>query len=184
MDHQEKQEMLAELEKGRRELLEALRGVTEEAAASCPAPGRWSVLECVEHVAAVEDYLFGQIGASSAAAAPSADRRREKLIPVRAADRRFRVEAPDVAKPAGRFATLEAATARFLAGRERTLHFVEECSDDLRARLTTHPILGTVNCWETLLLMAAHPIRHVAQIREALGEGVTARRGGGDFPSL
>ena len=184
MDHREKQEMLAELEKGRRELLEALSGMTEEAAACRPAPGRWSVLECVEHVAVVEDYLFGQIGASWATAAPADDRRREKLIPVRAADRHFRIEAPDAAKPAGRFATLEAATEHFLAGRERTIHFVEECGDDLRARLTTHPILGTVNCWETLLLMAAHPIRHAGQIREALGEGEAARGGGADFPSL
>jgi uncharacterized damage-inducible protein DinB len=177
MEHREIQEMLAELDKGRQELLEALRGVTEEAASFRPGPGRWSVLECVEHVVVVEDYLFGQIGASSATAVPADDRRREKLIPVRATDRRFRIESPDVSKPTGRFATLEAATERFLAGRQRTIHFVEECGDDLRARLTTHPILGTVNCWETLLLMAAHPRRHAAQIRETLGEGVAARGG-------
>jgi uncharacterized damage-inducible protein DinB len=168
MDAHEKQQILAELEKGRRGLLDALRGVTEEAAACRPGPRRWSVRECVEHVAAAEDYLLGRIAASHAVAAPVVDQRLEALIPVRGADRSLRMEAPEVVKPAGRYATLEAATQGFLAGRERTIRFVEQCGEDLRARLTTHPLLGTVNCWETLLMMAAHPGRHAGQIREAL----------------
>ena len=28
------------------------------------------------------------------------------------------------------------------------------------------PIIGTVNCFETLLMIAAHPLRHANQIEE------------------
>jgi hypothetical protein len=70
MDQSEKRRMMAELEKGRRELMEALGGVTEEAATRSSGPGRWSLLGCVEHVAVVEHYHFGTIEASHAAKAP------------------------------------------------------------------------------------------------------------------
>lgn len=54
----------------------------------------------------------------------------------------------------------------FLASRESTIQFAANCTEDLRSKLTTHPLLGTVNCYETLLLMAAHPLRHAKQIQE------------------
>jgi len=54
----------------------------------------------------------------------------------------------------------------FLAARERTIRFVENCNEDLRAQSTTHPILGTVNCYEVLLMIAVHPHRHAKQIAE------------------
>jgi hypothetical protein len=94
--------------------------------------------------------------------------KRERLIPVRGRNRSFHLEAPEMVRPAGRYATLAAATEAFLTARRRTLRYVEDCHHDLRARMTTHPLLGTVNCWENLLMMAMHPGRHAAQIREAL----------------
>ena len=48
------------------------------------------------------------------------------------------------------------AVQHFLSARERTSRFVEECGEDLRAKLTSHPIVGTVNCYENLLIMAVH----------------------------
>jgi hypothetical protein len=32
--------------------------------------------------------------------------------------------------------------------------------------MTTHPLLGPANCYEMLLMMALHPLRHVGQIEE------------------
>ena len=171
----EKQEMVASLESGQQELLEAQSGLSEGEARRSPAPDRWSVLECVEHVAVVEDYLFEQILASQAVEVPVVNPQREKRISLRGMDRGFKIEAPDFARPAGRFPSLAAATQRFVESRARTIRYVEDCSVDLRSRLTTHPLIGTVNCWENLLLMAMHPRRHAAQIREIRKE-VAAER--------
>jgi hypothetical protein len=77
MEPHEKERMLADLENGKATLVDVLRGVSEEVAAKAPAPGRWSVLECVEHVAVTEDYLFSQIAAAHYSEAARANKPRE-----------------------------------------------------------------------------------------------------------
>jgi len=65
MEACEKEKLLADLEHGKQTLLDVLTGVTEELAARKPAPEKWSILECVEHLAVSEEYLFSQILASA-----------------------------------------------------------------------------------------------------------------------
>ena len=166
MEVEERKSLLADLENGRRALLDVLSGVTEEVASRSPAPGKWSVLECVEHLAIAEDYLFSQIAASCYSDGPAIDRKREALILSRGLDRTRTVQSPEGGRPTGRFATLREAVQHFLASRERTVRFVENSSEDLRSKLTSHPIIGTVNCHENLLMMAVHPHRHSKQIEE------------------
>lgn len=158
--------MLAALAAGRQALVDAVEGVTEEVAERSPGPDRWSVRECVEHLAVAEAYLFGQIEIATRVEAPIANPRREALIRERGADRNRRVPAPTEGLPTGRFAGIAEALQAFLDRRARTIAFVEGCAADLRARITTHPIIGTVNCQEMLLMMAAHPERHARQIAE------------------
>ena len=166
MEPDDKRAILAELDNGKDALLGALVGVTEDMAPRVPAPGRWSVLECVEHVAVAEDCLFSSIVASCPAASPMVNSSREAAILLRAVDCANKRESPDVARPKGRYGSLGAAVEAFLAGRMRTTQFVLDSSDDLRSMQTTHPIMGDVNCYEVLLLMAVHPRRHAAQIDE------------------
>lgn len=166
MDAQEKARLLADLESGRRALLDAVRDVAEEIAARVPAPGRWSVLECVEHVAVSEDYLFGRIAASHRSDTPMINQEREARILAVGFDRSRKIQSPDVGKPTGRFTTLAQALRRFESVRERTIDFVTACEEDLRCKITSHPLIGTVNCYETLLMIAAHPFRHARQIEE------------------
>jgi len=166
MEADEKQSVLAELASGQEVLLSALREITGDAAVRRPAPDRWSVLECVEHLVVSEDYLFSQMVASHHSDRPIVNDRREALILSRGLDRTVKVPSPEVGRPTGRFSTLAEATERFLASRKRTIDFVEGCDDDLRSKLTTHPIVGIVSCYETLLMMAVHPRRHALQVEE------------------
>jgi hypothetical protein len=83
-----------------------------------------------------------------------------------------------MAIPSGRFATVDQAARAFVVSRERTLRFVQSCDDDLRAKVTQHPVIGAANCYEMLLMMAAHPYRHavqIAEIRDALTPPTRAR---------
>jgi DinB superfamily len=164
MEAQEKETVLADLHHGREALLAALRGVTEEDAAWHPGPGRWSVLDCVEHLAVSEDYLLSQIRAAQPT--PTRNEQREAMIATRGLDRSRPVPSPEVGLPIGRFATLTAAQHHFLESRARTIRFVEDCTQDLRSSATTHPLLGAVNCHEMLLILAVHPHRHAQQIQE------------------
>lgn len=171
MEAAEKREMLELLERGRVELLQAVEGVSEETAALPQSPERWSILQCVEHVAVTEAYLLGQIDSAQSVGSPVRNENRESAIRARGANRTRKVSAPEGAEPRGRFPSLGAALQHFQTTRGQTIQFVDGCSEDLRSRVTTHPILGTVNCYETLLMMAAHPARHaqqIAEIRDAL----------------
>ena len=94
----------------------------------------------------------------------------EAAIPVRGVDRSRRIECPAAGLPNGRFPTLAAALERFLLCRERTLRFVEENRDNLRCRLAAHPVMGQVNCYEMLLSIAVHALRHAQQIDEIRAE--------------
>ena len=163
MTDEERRELLAELAAGTQVLMKALEGVTEPGRR--PAPERWSVLETVEHVARVEEYLLTRLLAATDAD-PMVDPAREHRIRRHAATRSRRVPAPDGVVPDGRYATLDEALAAYQSSRAETVRYVERSAGDLRAKITSHPLLGKVNCYETLLLMAAHPRRHADQIVE------------------
>ncbi|MGA2888365.1 MAG: DinB family protein [Terracidiphilus sp.] len=166
MNEQERQQILASLEQGATALLKALQDVTEEMAARARGPGRWSILGCVEHIVISEEFLFQQIVSSERSDLPMISERREAAIPVRGLDRSRRMESPPLGCPSGIFPTLADAVERFLAYRGRTIQFVRDNREDLRCRITQHPIMGTVNCHEMLLSIAVHSLRHVQQIEE------------------
>jgi hypothetical protein len=168
MNAKEKVQLLASLDESRKALVNSLNGVAPETALRAPSPGAWTICDCVEHVAISEDYLFAQIGKAQRCDAPLVNARREELIPVRGLDRSRRIECPEDGLPKGRFPTLAAALEHFLSSRDRTVRFVEsiDAGRDLRAEITTHPVLGAANCYEMLLTMAVHPRRHALQIEE------------------
>jgi hypothetical protein len=155
------------LREGNEALRSALEGVGEEEAQIVPAEGRWSAAECVEHLALAEAELLRLIKIATKAGTTPARPGLEEKIRVRAADRSFRIEAPEVAVPSGRSESLHEAAARFDAARAETLAWVASFAADPRKWVTTHPLMkGPVNCWEMLLMIALHPKRHAEQIRE------------------
>jgi len=166
MDQPERAEILSALRRSQQVFLAALDGITEDLAAKRPAPERWSALECVEHVAVAEDFLRRRMMEAERAGAPAINELREAGILARGADRTHPRVSPEAIRPTGRFANLSDAVRHFLASRAETIRYVENCSEDLRSMLTTHPLLGPVNCQETLLLIVVHPQRHAKQIDE------------------
>ena len=147
-------------------LAETLLRVTEELAGRTPKPGSWSIRECMEHVALVEEYLFHQISIATPSSSAMANVAREAMIVEVGMDRTRRFDAPEEVKPRNRFSTLKDAVEHFHLSRAKTIQFVEDCLDDPRTMLARHPRFGIVNNYEMLLMMAIHPHRHAAQIRE------------------
>jgi hypothetical protein len=167
MTDQEKLGIVDSLERGPVALLEALSGVTGELAQRIPGPEKWSILECVEHVALSEDYLFSRILAANQVDSPLVDEAREARIVARGVDRSKPAKAPEVAFPRGTFLTLQDAVQPLLTSRQQTVQFAKDhAREDLRCRITSVPPFGAVNCHEVLLLMAAHLFRHAMQIYE------------------
>jgi hypothetical protein len=158
-------ELITLLNDGRDAFLAAVSRVSAEMSGRSPGPGRWSALQCVEHVAIAEEHMLSQNTGSATTAEPVANAARELAIRTRGARRERRVEAPEAAQPRGRFQSIDEAVKHFLLWRTKTLEFVNR-SQNLRAMSTSHPVLGPVNCYEMVLLMAVHPQRHAKQLDE------------------
>jgi len=158
--------MAQNLERSRQEFLAAVAGLTESQAKARPDPERWSVLDCVEHVALVEERFLGWLEASEKQPEPRIDKEKEAALLARVSDRSTRAKAPEGAVPTGRFTTLEQAIEQFNAGRARSLRFAADRCDDLYHLSSTHPRFGPMNGVEFLIVIAGHARRHAAQILE------------------
>jgi hypothetical protein len=170
MEPNERHEILALLEQSRAALLAAVDGVTDERASRVPGPGRWSILGCVEHVAILENYLFSQIGKATPSPTPATNPVREAKMLAFGADRSRRIESPPEGYPTGALPTLPSALEHLHESRNHTMEFVRSNQEDLRSRVTWHPILKQANCHEMLLSMGLHVLRHVKQIEEIKAE--------------
>jgi uncharacterized damage-inducible protein DinB len=166
MDPNQRRQILTLLEEGRAAVPASVAGISDETAARIPAPGRWSILGCVEHIAISEDYLFEQIGRAVPSSTPAINPQREAKMLARGTDRTRRIESPPEGHPSGTFPSLAAAVVHFIESRDRTIEFVQRTQDDLRTQMTWHPILGAANNYEMLISMGVHALRHVGQIEE------------------
>ena len=158
--------VLQALGAGREALEAAVAGIDDILANRRPEPEAWSILECVEHVVLAEQLLLSRLAAASQSEHSTGNRAREAAILARGADRTRPLKSPEEAVPSGRFTTLDNALAAFESARAATLRFVGGLEGDPRRRVTTHPLIpGLLNCYEMLLILAVHPLRHAEQIR-------------------
>lgn len=166
MAPEERSEIVQCLEDSRKEFCAAVEGISEEHAKISPSAGRWSVLQCAEHVAVVEQRFLGRLEAADQPPAPPLDKQKEAELASKVVDRGNRAQAPDPAQPSGRFATLAQALEYFNAARTRTIEFATVRCGDLYQLAWEHPRFGLLNGTEVLVITAGHARRHAAQIRE------------------
>jgi uncharacterized damage-inducible protein DinB len=158
-------EIIETLEKSRQDLHAAVEGIDEAKARTRPAEGRWSVLECVEHVATVERRFLGRLESAGPLDSPI-DPQREARVLAMVIDRGERRQAPEMVQPSGRFASLAVALADFDSTRAQVIQFAESRHSELRTLAAQHPLFGQVTGYELMLIIAGHACRHAAQIRE------------------
>jgi hypothetical protein len=163
----EREFVLNQLQEGRDSLLRAISGLSEAQLNFKPSSGRWSIADCIEHIAMAEDAMFAR--ATNGTPNPNAvslDPEKYGRFIAAVVGRSRKVVAPDAMQPAGHFGTVAEATHHFQESRELAIAFARQCSDDLRHIFALHPVLGEIDCYRFLLLLALHPARHAAQIQE------------------
>jgi hypothetical protein len=155
------------LEAGRKDVVDTLRGVPTELAASKPAPDRWSPLECIEHVIVVEHRFLGWI-ATGSVIAPEENPDKELDLGSKVRNRGVKAQAPEAVVPAGKYNSIEAAIADFNAARDTTARVVEQRGKELYGVGVKHPRFGDMNAAELVHLLTGHACRHAEQIRETV----------------
>jgi len=157
---------LSVLEQGRQDVLAAAHNLSDQQAASKPAPDRWSVLECLEHIIVVEDRFLGWITTGEPLTTPTADAAKESKLLAMLADRTEKRQAPEAVLPTGRYFNLAEALTDFEAARDRSLQIATARGSQLYSIKVNHPRFGEMNGSELLHLLSGHASRHAAQIRE------------------
>jgi len=167
MDSSVLDQLIELLEAGRRDVVDSVALLSDVDAARKPAPGRWSALECMEHIVFVESRYLSWLENATVLDAPQRDPEREAWITARVANREWDWIAPDVALPTGRFSTLAEALTEFNAMRDRTLAAAKAREAELFSLQAKHSVLGLMNGAELMRLTAGHASRHAVQIRKA-----------------
>jgi DinB superfamily len=131
---------------------------------------RWSVAQCVEHIAVAEGTLmmFVQMSLKSPADPSKRDsiKYTDQQIVNGVQDRTRKFQAPEMLRPDGKFVSYQAALDSFLVRRNRNIEYVKTTQDDLRDHFFQHPVMGTMDDYQGILLMVGHSKRHTLQLEE------------------
>jgi len=157
--------LVDELRATRATFLEGLAGISEAQSKFKPAPDGWSIAECAEHVALVEKGMMSRITDESSTSERTVRPEKQGDLRKSTLNRTSKRQAPERVVPTGRFSSLAKALEQFSANRDDTIAYLTSCKDDLHARSFAHPT-GPMTCHEGFILIANHPLRHLAQIRE------------------
>jgi hypothetical protein len=156
------------LESTKKDVLDATKDLSDAQWNFKPAPDRWSIAECMEHIAAAEDYIRGMI-VEKVMVAPAAPGRDvvaiDAAIIANVPGRTTKRQAPDEIKPTNRFGSPQGSIDHFVESRAKTIEFVKD-TPGLREHAADSPAGGKWDAYEFVLLIAAHSERHTKQIDE------------------
>jgi uncharacterized damage-inducible protein DinB len=167
----ERELALQNLAESRERLLRMAHGLSREQLHYRPAPGRWTVAECLEHIVTVETRLLDRIQ-TTLGKGPDSSRRsvfegQDAALVARTIGRVQRFPAPEILVPTGRVPDEQLLPA-FEAARERSRDFAASTQADLRSHYFKHPIFGDLDLYQWLLMIAAHCDRHHVQSEEVI----------------
>jgi hypothetical protein len=174
LTQEERDHAVAELEGSRRAFLDATKGLSTAQWSFKPAPERWSVAECSEHIALAEGFIFGLVSERIMKAPANPEKRdaakgKDDLIVKMLQDRSHKATAPEPIDPVKHgVMTLEESVKLFQDSRAHTIEYIKTTQEDLRDHLFDHPVpaIGTLDGYQWILLISGHTRRHTAQILE------------------
>jgi uncharacterized damage-inducible protein DinB len=151
--------------------LQSISGLSEKQWRFKPAPDRWSVAEVAEHITVAESGILGLVQKQVMTAPATPEKRAEvagkdESILKNVPDRSHKAQAPEFLKPTNRWANREDLTKAFEEARKTTIDYVKTSNDDLRDHFFAHPVFGTLDAYQWILLISAHSERHTKQILE------------------
>ncbi len=135
-----------------------------------PATDKWSVEECVKHIAVSEKNLWAMVEGALKQPANGEKRADLKLTDEQVVkgteDRTNKVKTSDAFKPENTpYKSVAEALASFKENRDKLVVFINDSKEDLRNHVSALP-MGTYDAYQLILLISAHSNRHTQQIEE------------------
>lgn len=158
------------MKKTKMEVQDAVKGLSAVQLTYKAAPDRWSVQECVYHIALSEKTLWTMLE-TSMKAGPTPEKKKEvkmtdEDVIKRNEDRTNKRKTFPVLEPeAASYKSLDEALNDFKTMRTAHIKYIKATSEDLRNHFVQMPF-GLIDCYQMTLFISAHSDRHVQQINE------------------
>lgn len=154
----------------RDDAISTAKGLSERQLNYKTSSERWSVKECLYHIAAAEKLLWSLFEGTMKLPANPEKRADIKLsdeeVVKMVEDRSKKAQAPEPIQPKNTgFTSLEAALEDFKKNRGDHIKYLKNSTEDLRNHVVQLPV-GYIDCYQLLLFIAAHSNRHTQQINE------------------
>lgn len=170
LNKEERKYALTQLKDTKATFIKSVKGLSEAQLNFKSAPDRWSIKECVFHIAMTETALTKMFDATMQTQANPEKRADIKMtdedIIKKFTDRTNKLTAPEILKPEkSSWKTADEALAAFKEIRQNKLKYVKTTTEDLRNHVFQMPF-GSIDGYQMILFMAAHSNRHTQQINE------------------
>jgi hypothetical protein len=154
----------------RKVFLDSVAGLSDAQWNFKPAPERWSIAECAEHIAVSEDAIFELVQNALKSPAEPAKKAmvagKDEMLIRAMPNRSVKAQAPEFLQPKRRWPDSASLIAHFKESRDRNIAYLQGTEDDLRGHFLEHPVFKTLDAYQMMLLMSAHCERHTLQINE------------------
>ena len=152
------------------EVIKSVKGLSEAQLNFRTAPDKWSVKECMYHIAISEKNLWGMMeGAMKAPANPekrSEIKTTDEQLIKMMEDRSFKVKTMEPFEPKNTpYKSLDEAVEAFKTMRNDHIKYMRSTTEDMRNHVVQMPF-GSLDCYQLCLMMASHSNRHMQQINE------------------
>jgi uncharacterized damage-inducible protein DinB len=152
------------------EIRDAVKGLSQAQLQFRPAADKWSVEDCLKHIAMSEQMLWGMVAGNLKQPATPEKRSEVKFkdedVIKNVEDRTNKVKTFAPLEPVNTpFKTAEEAMASFRENRDKLIDYVNTTNDDLRNHINQLPV-GVYDSFQMLLFIGAHSNRHMKQINE------------------
>lgn len=167
---QERRFLIDELKESRAGVQKAIKGLSDDQLNFKGGPEKWSVKECLQHIALAENHLWKMADAALKKPA-SPDKKAEiKLKDKDVLDllesRNKKVQAPESLGPVkAPWKTAGETFDAFKAKRNSLIKYAKTSTDDMRNYVLQMPV-GQIDAYQMLLYISAHTKRHTLQIEE------------------
>jgi Protein of unknown function (DUF664). len=155
----------------RNDLIKSVKGLSEAQLNYKPAEDRWSIKECVQHLALTENALRQMIDGSLKQPANPEKRTDikvtdDQLIKM-VTDRSTKVKTGEPLYPQNsKWKTTDEALEEIKDKRGDLLHYVRTTTEDMRNHVVEGLPFGSADTYQLVLMVAAHTNRHTQQLNE------------------
>lgn len=158
------------LKDSQKDVFNEVKGLSEAQLKFKPAPDRWSVEECVKHIAMSEQMLRqmleGTLKEPAAPAKRSEIKVTDEQLIQKIEDRSSKIKTTEKLQPENTpYKSMDEALNAFKTDREKLITYVKSTEEDLRNHIATLPI-GPIDAYQMILFIGAHSNRHTKQIKE------------------